>query len=219
MIAAIELAILARLKSMEPVLGFGWRRLETLPEDWEAYLTAKGGELRGPAAWVGFTGWRGAAIEGDQLVVDGSFGLVVANSSSRPDEQANRHGGPDPATEPGSYRLVLGAAAVLADQMLGLDLVAPMMVGDADPLKRSTVMKQLKLSAHAMMLSCRFPIVPAGDDSDAALEAIHANWDIPEFLRPFAVDADPVAPGVQLPDDAHADATDHIVLSQETDPS
>jgi len=169
-IAAIELAILARLKAMEPTLGFSWRRLETLPDDWEAYLADKAGELRGPAVWVGFTGWRNAELWSDQLVVDGSFGLVVASSSSRPDEQANRHGGPNPATEPGSYRLALGAAAMLADQMLGLDLVEPISVGDADPLKRTARMKELKLSAHAMMLACRFPILLAGDDSDAALD-------------------------------------------------
>ena len=218
MIAAIELAILARLKAMEPALGFAWRRLETLPEDWEAYLGDMKGELRGPAAWVGFTGWRNAEIEGDQLVVDGSFGLVVASSSSRPDEQAHRHGGPNIAAEPGSYRLALGAAAVLADQMLDLDLIEPISVGDADPLKRSARMKELKLSAHAMMLACRFPILLAGAD-DEALEAIHANWDMPAYGQPDPVDRDPVAPGVQLPDDFHADATDHVLLSQETDPS
>jgi phage gp37-like protein len=218
-IAAIELAILARLKAMEPTLGFSWRRLETLPDDWEAYLADKAGELRGPAVWVGFTGWRNAELWSDQLVVDGSFGLVVASSSSRPDEQANRHGGPNPATEPGSYRLALGAAAMLADQMLGLDLVEPISVGDADPLKRTARMKELKLSAHAMMLACRFPILLAGDDSDAALAAIHANWDVPAFNQPVPVDRDLVAPGVQLPDDFHADATDHILLSQEPDPS
>lgn len=219
MIAAIELAILARLKAMEPALGFAWRRLETLPEDWEAYLGDMKGELRGPAAWIGFTGWRNAEIEDGQLVVDGSFGLVVASSSSRPDEQAHRHGGPNVAAEPGSYRLALGAAAVLADQMLDLDLVEPISVGDADPLKRSARMKELKLSAHAMMLACRFPILLAGDDSDDALEAIHANWDIPLFGDPDPVDRDLVAPGAQLPDDAHADATDHIRLTQESDPS
>lgn len=219
MIAAIELAILARLQAMEPALGFTWRRRETLPQDWESYLSEKRGEITGPAVWVGFTGWSNPERENDQLVVDGSFGLVVANRSARSDEQANRHGGPDPAKEPGSYRLALGAAAVLAGQMLELDLVEPLEVGDATPLKRTAMMKELKLSAHALMLSCRFPVQLAGDGDNAALEALHVNWDIPQFAMPWPVDRDLVQPGTQLADDFHADATDHIVLPQETDPS
>jgi len=219
MITAIELAVLERLKAMQGALGFAWRRLDTLPDDWESYLDAKGGEIKGPAAWIGFTGWSDPESWGDGVIaVTGSFGLVVVNSSARPDEAMNRHGGKDVAKEPGSYRLALGAAAVLDRQMLGLDLVAPIAVGDCQPLKRSTAMRDLKLSGHAMMLACRFPIQIAGDDTVDELEALHANWDFPSFNTPFVVDADPVAIGVQLPDDPHADATDHIAL-QETDPS
>ncbi|WIA55477.1 DUF1834 family protein [Sphingobium sp. WTD-1] len=219
MIAAIELAVLARLKAMQDALGFAWNRLDTLPDDWEAYLAAKRGEIKGPAAWVGFTGWSDPESWGDGVIaVTGTFGLVVVHSSARPDEAANRHGGPNPAKEPGSYRLALGAAALLDRQMLGLDLVAPMTVGDCQPLKRSKAMQDLNLSGHAMMLGCRFTIQLAGDDSDEELAALHVNWDVPAFGTPHPVDADPIVPGAQLPDDPHADATDHIAL-QETDPS
>lgn len=219
MIAAIELAMLARLKAMQPALGFAWRVLETMPDDWENYLARKKGEIKGPAAWVTFTGWRDDERIGDALHVTGTFGLLVGNSSLRPDEAANRHGGPDIAKEPGSYRLALGAAAVLAGQMLGLDLDAPVEVGECQPLPRSKAMIDLNLSVHALMLSCRFPIQLAGDSDDDALKAMHVNWDMPLFDFPFPLDADPVAPGVQLADDVNADATDHLDLTQEPNPS
>jgi phage gp37-like protein len=218
MIAAIELSILARLKATAPALGFDWRWLKTLPEDWENYLDLKGGEITGPSAWVGFTGWtnseRNFEEGGDQLVVDGSFGLIVGSVSARPDELANRHGGPDPAKEPGSYRLALGAAAVLAGQWLDLDLVSPIEVGACQPLARTKAMAARNLTCHALVLSCRFPILLAGDAAPADLGALHANWDIPRFATPWPVDSDPVADGPQLPDDAHADATDHITFQE-----
>jgi len=221
MIAAIEQAILARLRVMEPQLGFAWRMLETMPEDWESYLDRKG-ELRGPAlAWIAFTGWTDTERHNDELVVEGSFALLVGHISARPDEAANRHGGPDPAKEPGSYRLALGVAAILAGQMLDLNLSSPIEVGACEPLPRSKAMTALKLSLSVIDLSCRFPIQLTGDGGDdpASLAAIHANWDAPAFGQPVPVDRDLVAPGVQLPDDFHADATDHIHLSQEPDPS
>lgn len=219
MIAAIELAVLAALKARESALGFSWKRLLTLPDDWESYLALKRGEIVGPIAWVAYTGWtnteRVDTDDGAQLHVDGTFALLVGNTSKRPDEAANRHGGPNPATEPGSYRLALGAAAVLSGQMLGLDLVSPIKVGNCQPLPRSKAMADLFLSVHGLVLSCRFPIAIVGEGDPDQLLALHANWDIPLLGAPVPIDADPVAPGVQLADDDHADATDHLDL--ETD--
>lgn len=216
MIAAIELAVLARLKALEEPLGFAWRRLLTLPDDWESYLTEKKGEIVGPIAWIAFTGWSDAdrvdTADGEQLEVTGTFALLVGNTSKRPDEAANRHGGPNAAIEPGSYRLALGAAAALSGQMLGLDLVSPIEVGNCQPLPRSKAMADLFLSIHGLVLSCRFPIAIVGEGDPEQLLALHANWDIPLLGAPVPIDADPVAPGVQLPDDDHADATDHLDL-------
>jgi phage gp37-like protein len=214
MIAAIELAVLDRLRTMGAAIGVTWRFLDTLPEDWESYLVRKKAEIKGPAAWIAFTGWGKAEQVGDQLLVDGSFALLVANQSFRPDEAANRHGGPDPLKEPGSYRLALGAAALLAGHMLDLDLVTPIEVGAAELLPRSKAMMDLQLSVTLLDLSCRFPIQLSGDGDLAALEALHVNWDMPALNLPFAIDRDPVAEGVQLPDDANADATDHIILQE-----
>ncbi|MGE4323988.1 MAG: phage protein Gp37 [Sphingobium sp.] len=213
MIAAIERAILHRLHATEALVGFPWRRLDTLPDDWENYLETKVGELRGAAAWVGFTGWSNAEEAGDGAVhVDGTFGLIVAQASSRQDEVANRHGGPNASVQPGVYRLDLAVTAALSGQTLGLDLVRPIAIGDCQPLPRSAKMKALGMTAHGLMLSCRFPIqIAPADVADLTaddLAAIHANW----ATRPGMVDADPVAPGVQLPDDIHATATDHIPL-------
>jgi phage gp37-like protein len=215
MIAAIELAILARLRAIEPWLGFVWGRLDTLPDDWEAYLARKPGELRGPAlAWIMHSGWGDTERENDQLVVDATFGLIVAHISARQDEVANRHGGPDPAKEPGSYRALLGATAALAGQTLGLDLTRPIEVGACQPLPRSKAMIALNMTAALIDLTCRFPVQLSGGDDPAALLALHANWDLPPFAIPLPVDADPVAPGVQLPDDDHATATDHLTFEE-----
>lgn len=218
MIAAIELAILERLRSMGDAIGVTWRFLDTIPHDFDAYLARKKSEIKGPAAWVAFMSWDKAERIGGELIVDGQFALLVANQSVRPDEAANRHGVGTPL-EPGSYRLALGASALLAGHMLGLDLVAPIEVGAAELLPRTKTMIDMGLSITLIDLSCRFPITLSGCDSPDDLDALHANWDMPPFGLPFIIDRDPVAPGVQLPDDAHADATDHIDLTQETDPS
>jgi hypothetical protein len=98
--------------------------------------------------------------------------------------------------------------------MLGLDLVSPIEVADSEPLPRGKTATELSLSMHALMLTCRFPINLAGDDTPPELLALHANWDLAPFSVPYVVDRDPVADGVQLPDDVNADATDHIILQE-----
>lgn len=213
MIAAIEQAVLDRLEAMGAAIGVTWRFLDTIPHDFEAYLQRKRSEIKGPAAWVAFMGWDKAERVDDQLIVDGSFALLVANQTQRPDEAANRHG-VGTATEPGVYRLALGASAVLGGQMLGLDLVTPIEVGAAELLPRTKVMIDMGLSIALVDLSCRFPIQLSVGDSPPELEALHVNWDMPLRGLPFVIDRDPVAAGVQLPDDANADATDHIILQE-----
>lgn len=215
MIAAIELAMLARLKAVADTgaLGFQWRTLATFPDNWEDYL-ASDSVIATPAAWVVFAGWDRAEVIGDDLhVQDAHFGLMVADENSRPNEQYQRHGGDNPAKEPGSYRMVEGAAISLAGNDLGL-LSRGLLPGPLRPVAPTAASKSRRMSRFAVDFTCDFIVTLAGDDP-AAIEQLHANWDIPAYASPFAVDRDAVRPGAQLPDDFHADATDHVDLTEE----
>lgn len=225
MIAAIELAMLARLKAVADGggTGFAWKTLATCPDDWEEFLNSDA-LIQCPAGWVVFAGWQSTELTTDSatgrdmiIVRGGSFGLLLADENLRPSEQYQRHGGADPAKEPGSYRLALAAVASLANQTLGLDLSTPLQAGPLRPVVPTAASAKRRMSRYAIQFTCDFPLVLVGDgETDPAeLLALHANWDIPEFGDPVAVDADPVADGVQLPDDVHADATDHIILEQD----
>ncbi|MDF7776870.1 DUF1834 family protein [Sphingomonas sp. AOB5] len=222
MIAAIEQAMLARLRAVEGSLGFSWKTLTTFPNPWEADLYSDA-LVQCPAAWVTFSGWNGAvqaynAETGeDELHVTGSFGLMIADENRRPGEQYQRHGGPNPATEPGSYRLLLGAVAALEGQSLNLGLVKPLSCGPARAVAPLVGDTKRPMSRYAVELTCTFPIAVTGDgetDPDALLR-LHANWDLAPFGDPVPVDRDPLEPGTQLPDDDHADATSVVSLGVE----
>jgi phage gp37-like protein len=217
MIVATELGMLARLKAVADtgVTGFAWRTLTTYPDDWDAYLGADV-EIRCPAAWVVFAGWTAAErTEAGDLHVTASFGLMIADENLRPAEQYQRHGGPNIAKEPGSYRLAIAAVTSLSGQSLGLPMVQPLEVGQLRPVRPSEAMRKRKFSMYAAEFTCVLPLALVGDGAidPADLETLHVNWDIPPFDSPDAIDADP-APGRQLPDDAHADATDIISLGE-----
>lgn len=218
-VAAIEQGMLARLKSVADAGGvpFAWRTLETYPVDWEEFL-ASDATIRCPAAWVVFAGWNATEETNDGWVVDASFGLMVADENSRPGEAARRHGGPDAAIEPGAYLLLLAAAGSLAGQSLGLDaIVSPIELGPCRPVAPSAAPSRRTMARYAAELTCRFLITPTPDGAAAPeeLQALHANWDIPAFGSPIPIDRDLVAEGPQLPDDPHADATDHVPLGDE----
>ena len=211
MIAQIELAMLEQLRLGAPDFGFAWKTLATYPVDWEDYL-ASDALIACPAAWVVFAGWDNAERGDDDIVrVSGSFGVMVADENSRPDQAAQRHGGPDPAIEPGSYRLIECVTAALSGSMLGLDLVSPMECGDLRAVAPTAASQKRRMSRFAIGFSCQFAL-PLPVEDAAPFESLHANWDIPALGDPVPVDRDLVKPGAQLPDDSHADATDHIQL-------
>ncbi|PTS73797.1 hypothetical protein DBR17_17760 [Sphingomonas sp. HMWF008] len=208
MIAQIELAMLAQLKAVADAggTGFAWRTLETYPEDWDAFLMSQS-EIRTPAAWVVFAGWsRAERWDDGSVVVDGSFGLMIADENLRSAEQYQRHGGADPAKEPGSYRLALAAVASLAGQSLGLDLVAPLELGQLRAVRPTDAIRKRKLSMYAAEFTCRFRIALFTGDVFDELRALHSNWVLPIVPDPFA-----------LPDDFNADATDHVELETDSD--
>ncbi len=220
MIAAIENAMIARLRAVGASgrFGFDWKMLLTYPENFDDWLMAQS-EIRCPAAWVVFAGWTGTELTTDEdgedlVIVDGSFGVMFADENLRQDEQFQRHGGPDAAKEPGSYRMVMAGVLSLTNQTLGLPLATPLMPGPLRLVRPSEAIVKRKLSMFACEFSCRFPLTVSPDVRDVPADMLlaHANWDIPRLGDPVPVDRDPVAPGTQLPDDFHADATDHITL-------
>ena len=211
MIAAIEIAILARLRAASDAdaLGYRFRTLESYPADWDEYLKDKG-EWRAPAAWVTFAGWS-AGTTGDSGTarLEASFGLVLAAENLR-NETATRHGGQG-AAEPGSYQLLEDAVGLLAGHDLGLDIEA-LGVGPARSVRPFAALKERKLSMYAVQLTTAFAVEPlAFDGALASFDVFDASWDVPAF---GGVDADPDAPGVQLPAHDTADAADVVELAQ-----
>ncbi|MEO6217761.1 MAG: phage protein Gp37 [Sphingomonas sp.] len=218
MIAAIELAMLARIRETALALGISWGTLHTFPDDWEAYLESDA-VIQCPAAWVVFTGWQSTELLDDhQLRVrGGSFGLMIADENKRPDEQYQRHGYAGNAGEPGSYKLILAAVASLAGQTLGLDLFTPLDCGPLRPVAPTAASSARQMSRYSALFTCDFPLTLVGDGvtDPAELLTLHANWDIPALGDPIPVDREPGQAGVQLPDDFHADATSILSLGDD----
>ncbi|MCM3419055.1 phage protein Gp37 [Sphingopyxis alaskensis] len=221
MIAAIELAMIGALAAAgadgsDPVLGYGYRTLETYPADWDEYFREKT-DWNAPGAWAVFAGATSLSLTGGgTILVEGAqFGLVVGAENLR-GERETRHGGPDPLNEPGSYRLALDALAILSGNPLGLPIRA------LEPkrlllVRPSALMIERKASLIALQFETTFEIDPLDPSAGIEdLEKVHLDWDVPPF---GGVDGDPVEDGIQLPAPADgpgsADASDHLILPQE----
>ena len=210
MIQLIEEAMLERLRvaGATNMLGYAFRTLDTYPENWDE-LMKDGSSWLSPAAWVVFGGF-------DQLREEDSggtqaratFGLVVAAENLR-NERATRHGGVR-ATEVGSYSLLVDAVGLLVGQTFGLDISRFEPV-DATSVRPMAALKERKVSMWAARFRTWITITALDPDADAMgdFRIFHANWDVEPFGN---VDGDPDTPGVQLPADATADATDHLEL-------
>ncbi|WP_182466803.1 phage protein Gp37 [Sphingomonas gilva] len=212
MISAVELAMLARLKAAADAdrLGYAWKTLDTYPEDWGAYLAND--PWRAPAAWASFDGFRGARRDDrGGLMAQCSFGLVVASQSKR-NQASARHGHGD--AEPGSYQLMLDAVGLLDGSDLGLEELGELTFAGAAAVALDESLRKRGASLIGIRFDCELPIAALTIEDGreiAPFEVFHANWDIAPF---GGVDADREAPGVQLPADDAADATDHVELPQ-----
>ncbi len=212
MFAQIETAMLDRLKAAADAgaLGYAWKTLESYPENWDDYFETKG-QVNPPAAWAVFAGIERSDDTNDGPLVTFSMGLTVAARSYR-NEEATRHGHvrSDGTREVGSYQLMLDAVGLLHGCDLDLDI---------SPLKLVTVnfvnTAGLKWARNASLFAIQFraqttiPLLPFDLDEPVDFTVFHANWDVPPH---GGIDRDSAAPGVQLPDDVHADATDHLEL-------
>lgn len=217
MMASIENAMLAQLKAASDagVLGYRYKTLESYPVDWDEYISEKGAGLPAPAAWATFAGWRPVEREdmGSSRVIL-TFGLVVMAQNLR-GETATRHGGPDQAREPGSYRMAFDAAALLQGRDFNLPIDS-LKIGQLRFVPRLPAWKERKVSMLALELisGCAIEAIqlPAEGGELGDFETFHANWDIPPFGN---VDGDAEAEGIQIPADDTADATDHVELETE----
>lgn len=214
MIGTIENAMLARAKlaADADLLGYKWQSLETYPQDWDEWLKDKV-DLRAPALWVGFRGWSRPESTGTIPRLPAMFVAVVMAENKR-NEQATRHGDPAaPAAKPGSYQLLVDVTALINGNTLGLD-IDTMQVGRSGLVIKPAAMKERKVSMMFVEFHTAFtPGEPGEFNPDLGdFQTFHANWDIPTFGN---VDGNDEAPGVQIPADDTADATDHVHM--ETD--
>lgn len=210
MITAIEDQILARLRAGESRLGYAWKTLESYPADWDRWLEETKGQIKTPAAWTGFAGTRTIRTQADgSLWVDAVFGLTVMDRHQG-DEKAQRRGGTGGTI--GTYQLLEDALALLAGWVPD-DAYRPIEIGRVRHVGRLGAEKRASMIAAELMNSFPLPTVPQdlAEPAPALFEAFHANWDVPVF---GGVDAAPGTPGIQLPADAQADATDHVELPQ-----
>lgn len=206
MIAAIEKAVLAALQaaSDDGDLPWVWGTLETYPEEWDVYLKEKG-QISAPAAWVGFLRWDAPDPADQRQRITLRFVLVLMAENLR-DEEATRHGDPVDATKPGSYSLLTHSAAILAHNRLGLD-IDHIKIGASHPVRPPAALAESKVAFQAVEFSTQIGLddLIATGGGAAPFTSVHANWDIP-ILGNVGL--------AGLPDDAGADATDHIVQEQ-----
>lgn len=213
MIAAVENGILARLGAAgdSGALGYKYATLESYPANWDIYFREK--QPRSPGAWVVFAGFsKGEKVGFGGLRAEANFGLVVMAENAR-NETAQRHGGPTSA-EPGSYQLAMDAIALFQGQDLGLDIDAIEIRG-CHIVRTEAIAKERKISMLALEICTTISVqgasmsggFPIGDVGNFA--SFHADWDILPF---GGIDADPDTSGIQIPDDGHADAVDHVHL-------
>lgn len=225
MIASIELAMIGALRAAEVagLLGYKWGTLETYPDDWDLYFEEKV-DWRAPAAWAVFAGANRIMMTGQgRIRFEGAqFGLVVAAENKR-NETSTRHGGPAdaPLPEPGSYQLLMDAAAILSGSTLGIDIDA-LAPGAVRTVRPFDALKKRNVSMLAIMFTTAFEISAIEGDLDLAdFETFHLDWDVAPFGvgKAGAIDGDPDEDGVQLPAPADgagsADASDHLTLPQE----
>ncbi len=207
MIAAVELAILARLRAAGDagVLGYKLNTLETYPENWDEYLAEKAPVA--PAAWAVFAGIDRGDGGASRVRLPAIFGLVVMAENARANEVFSRHGD---MNVPGSYQLVEDAIGLLAKSDLGLDIDA-IEIGRVQLVRPPAAIAKRKVSMYAIELRTTLPVLER-PDALGDFETFHVDWDIPPFRAPVPIDAEPGTPGIQLPDDAHADAVDHLTL-------
>lgn len=205
MIAAIENAMLARLKAASDadLLGYRFRDLDSYPEEWDEYLNEKL-EWRAPAAWVVFAGAEvPPSSDSAEVRYPASFFLVVAAENIR-NETARRHGGR--GGEPGSYQLALDAISLLAYSDLGLPDISPLLPGAIRTIARPQALAERNCSLLAVAFTTDFPVPLVTDltgEEPVPFTDFHVNWDV----QPFNVEP-------PLPADADADATDHVELPQ-----
>jgi phage gp37-like protein len=215
-IAAIENAVLARLQAGEAAIGYQWLTRETYPADWDAFLKEKS-IVRDPGVWFGYAG--GSVDKHQEMLTLGkgarvqlTFGITVI-ARHQGNEQARRHG-TEAQGQVGAYQLMLDCVSLLQWQSLGLDIM-PLEFGALRLVRPAGALTQLKAAMYAAQVTTSFALPMLPDDLGAGdldnFETFHANWDIPPF---GGIDAAPGTPGIQLPDDANADLTDHLELPQ-----
>lgn len=210
MIGSIEDAILSRLRAGEARIGYAWRTLSSYPADWDIWLSETKGQIQTPAAWTGFAGTRTIKQQADgTLWVDATFGLTVMDRHQG-EEKAQRRGGTGGTI--GTYQLIEDAMGLLAG-FCPDDAYKPIEIGRVRHVGRLGPERKASMIAAELLISFPVPVLPADltDGDPGAFETFHANWDVPVF---GGVDAAPGAPGVQIPADAQADATDHLELPQ-----
>jgi phage gp37-like protein len=202
MIAAIENAMLARIKAASDsgALGYKLRQVSTYRGDLDNVPEAV---KQFPCVWVVFGGHQKPEDEGAGWLVTPLFQVVVAAKNVR-NEQASRHGSGD---EVGAYQLLTDVLALLSGQALGLDLSRRLAPGAARLIANARV-DALNIAAYAQDFTCAYRIEPAPAAATLSdFTRFHADWDVPPFIEPRPE----VAP---LDDEAvQIDAVDDVMLS------
>ncbi len=204
MITAIEQGIVNVIKTANTVPanegGLGYR-LKT--------VKSYGGELSGkladvaaffPFVLVAFSGLRKLRSLGTRTEYEVFFAVICAAKSLRNEEEQRRGG----SRQPGSYQILEDCFSRLHGNMLGLD-ISPLEIVRIDPLVNERGDRD-NASIYGMEVSTRvtLPGTLPPDGRPGLFATFHANWDIPVLGNV----------GPEIPDDANADATDHVTLEQ-----
>src|SRR5205085_12183170 len=113
--------------------------------------------------------------------------------------------------EPGSYQLAEDGFLIRVDSDLGLQ-IGQFEFQSSRLVARFPALKERKVSMVALELTTDVQVSAQTPGEELPpFELFHANWDIPPHGN---VDGDPDTPGIQIPADATADATDDVHLEQ-----
>lgn len=121
MIAAIETAIVERLRSASAlgILGYRLKTVETYGGQFDDMDSLRMAAAKLPAAFVACLGEKlDADLNGGRYRMKGSFAVIVAAKNAG-SEQARRHGSPGAV---GTYQIRRDVRVLLSDQTLGLDV-------------------------------------------------------------------------------------------------
>lgn len=199
MIGAVENAIIARIQAAQDSGALGYRLVKVTTYAGDLAEGIKSVARALPAVWVVFSGATAQrVIARTRVEVSATYSVIVAANSLR-NEREGRHGS---GAAPGAYQIVEDIVALLGGRSLDIQALRPLQLVRIEALYNDRS-EQTLAAIYGITFETGWQ-VDLGEDAGTLddFRTFHANWDLPAHGEV----------GPALPDDTHAQATDHITL-------